>query len=541
MNLNNNSMEFQPRTDSLADVGPAPSSTYVASNRDSKVSSISSSTMPDVAPDTPATSVWKDSPSISFSSTSDQETEAEDGESTVLEQTYAHEIMFNKDGQIMGGSLPALIERLTTHDSTPDALFVATFYLTFRIFTTPVSFAQCLVDRFNYVGSGKRIKAPVQLRVYNVFKGWLESHWRMDCDKPALDIIMPFATTELQASLPAAGKRLLELANKVSETTSPLVPRLVSSIGKTHTSVAQYIAPDTPLPLAVVSSKQMNLLKAWKAGGGCPGIMDFDPLEFARQLTLKQSRIFCSILPEELLGTEWTKKTGSIAVNVRAMSALSTDVANLVTSTILESFDQKLRAKMIKQWVKIASKCLDLQNFDAVMAIVCSLTSTTVTRLKRTWECVSSRTIATLEKLKPLIECTRNYTTLRQTLACCMPSCLPFVGMYLTDLTFVDAGNQSTRILPSSGQTSPTTGINFDKHMKTAKIISELQRFQIPYRLQEVPELQTWLQDQLVRVRSSDEAEGSLNQHYRRSCILEPKEPMQAKASPILPMPTKVL
>ena len=64
--------------------------------------------------------------------------------------------------------------------------------------------------------------------------------------------------------------------------------------------------------------------------------------------------------------------------------------------------------------------------------------------------------------------------------------------------------------------------VNFDKHMKTAKIISELQRFQIPYRLQEVPELQAWMQDQLVKVRSSDEA--SVQNHYRRSLLLEPRD-----------------
>ena len=41
----------------------------------------------------------------------------------------------------MGGSLRALIEKLTAHQSTPDAMFVSTFYLTFRLFATPLEFA----------------------------------------------------------------------------------------------------------------------------------------------------------------------------------------------------------------------------------------------------------------------------------------------------------------------------------------------------------------------------------------------------------------
>ena len=466
------------------------------------------------------------------SSESGTEGGIEEGEAEVLEKTFAHEIMLNKDGQIIGGTLPALIERLTTHDSTPDALFVSTFYLTFRLFATPIAFTQALVDRFEYVDDSKHIAGPVKLRVYNVFKGWLESHWRKDCDGPALGLIVLFAANQLAASLPAAGKRLVELATKVSETRSPLVPRLISSIGKTNTSVAPFISPETPLPAPIISRSQLGLLKAWKGGNANPLFSDFDPMELARQLTIKVSRIFCSILPEELLGTEWTKKSGSIAFNVRAMSTLSTDLANLVADSVLQFEEHNKRAKIIKQWVKIGSKCLELNNYDSLMAIVCSLNSTTVLRLRRTWECISSKTKSALEHLKAVVDCSRNYTALRQRLASLMPPCLPFVGTYLTDLTFVDAGNQPTRTLPGSGPHSTVSVINFDKHVKTARIISELQRFQVPYHLQEVPELQAWMQDQFIRVRSSGGSGSSpVNKLYRRSCVLEPKEEVASKVA----------
>jgi hypothetical protein len=86
-------------------------------------------------------------------------------------------------------------------------------------------------------------------------------------------------------------------------------------------------------------------------------------------------------------------------------------------------------------------------------------------------------------------------------------------------LTFIDHGNQSLRSLPTDD--GKMAGINFDKHMKTARIIGELQRFQIPYRLTEVPELQTWMQNELVRVRSNGES--AAQKFYRRSLILEPR------------------
>ncbi|KAL8737498.1 MAG: hypothetical protein Q9181_001628 [Wetmoreana brouardii] len=460
------------------------------------------------------------------SSMSDSFIVCQDGdevETKLLEKTYAHELVYNKDGQISGGTLPALIERLTTYDSTPDASFVSTFYLTFRLFATPVQLAQALIDRFHYVGDSPRVAGPVRLRVYNVLKGWLETHWRNECDSPALELIVPFATRQLLIVLPTAGKRLAALAEKVNYTNGPLVPRLVSSMGRTNTSIATYVAPDTPMPAAIITKHQLNLLKQWKHNGATMSILDFDPLELARQFTLKESQIFCSILPEELLATEWTKKTSSMAVNVRAMSRLSTDLANFVADSILQLEDPKKRATIIKQWVKIAKKCLQLENYDSLMAIICSLNSSTILRLKRTWDQISSKTKAKLDSLKEIVDVSRNYAVLRQRLQNAVPPCLPFVGTYLTDLTFVDVGNQTMRQLSLENDNDNTVPvINFGKHMKTAKIISELQRFQIPYRFTEVPELQTWIQDQLVRVRSSEQT--NVQNYYRRSCLLEPRE-----------------
>ena len=457
--------------------------------------------------------------------------ESEEDEAKIHEKTFAHELVHNKEGQIAGGTLPALIERLTTYDSTPDATFVSTFYLTFRLFATPTAFAQALIDRFQYVSDSPRIAGPVRLRVYNILKGWLESHWRNDCDNPALELIVPFATRQLQIVLPTAGKRLATLASKVNVADGPLVPRLISSMGKTNTSIAMYISPDTPLPAPIITKGQTAALKNWKHGGGDISILDFDPLELARQFTIKKSQIFCSILPEELLATEWMKKSGSMAVNVRAMSRLSTDLTNLVADCILQQDDTKKRATVIKQWIKIANKLLELANYDSLMAIICALDSSTILRLKRTWDLVSSKTKATLDHLKGVVDISRNYTVLRQRLQNQVPPCLPFVGTYLTDLTFVDVGNNTTRQLQGDGSTDSKSVINFDKHMKTAKIISELQRFQIPYRFTEIPELQTWMQDQLVRVRTSYEC--NMTNHYRRSLMLEPREQSQCKPSPV--------
>ncbi|KAJ5176358.1 uncharacterized protein N7482_002235 [Penicillium canariense] len=522
--------ESHPKSDISESFGRGVTSTgssftYHSHTRDSEMSGLSQTSTRATSPDIGGSfhgsfqgPSLKESVSHSTLAEENEETEAH-----LLEKTYAHELVY-KEGHVMGGSLRALIEKLTAHQSTPDALFVSTFYLTFRLFATPLEFAEALAERFEYIGETPHAAGPVRLRVYNVFKGWLESHWRHDRDDSALEFIMTFAKTRLMTDLPTAGKRLLDLADKVSAVHGPVVPRLVSSMGKTNTAIAQYVHPDTPLPAPILGKKEANLLKQWKTGEASITILDFDPMELARQLTIKESRIFCSILPEELLDTEWTRKSGSLAVNVRAMSTLSTDLAHLVADSILYLEEPKKRAATIKHWVKIASKCLELNNYDSLMAIICSLNLSMISRLKRTWDIVSQKTKTTLEQLRSIVDVSRNYAVLRQRLQNHVPPCLPFVGTYLTDLTFVDHGNQSLRSLPTDD--GEMAVINFDKHMKTARIISELQRFQIPYRLTEVPELQTWMQNELVRVRSNGEL--TAQTFYRRSLVLEPREPSRS-------------
>ncbi|KAH6695201.1 RasGEF domain-containing protein [Plectosphaerella plurivora] len=517
------------RSDIMPTSSAGSSATYIS--RDSESSIVSQTSTRATTPD--HTMAATSAPSISDVSTTGSLTlaeESDDVEDKLLEKTYAHELMFNKEGQVTGGSLPALVERLTTHESTPDATFVSTFYLTFRLFCTPARLTEVLIHRFDYVAEAPHMAGPVRLRVYNAFKNWLESHWRDETDRDALDLIVPFAQDKLSAVIPSAGRRLLELARRVSNEGS-LVPRHVSSMGKTNTAIAQYIPADTPHPAVIFTKSQQHLMNNWKNGGSTPSITDFDPIEIARQLTLRQMNTFCGILPAELLGSEWTKRGGKNAPNVKAMTAFSTDLSNLVAETILQCGEIKKRAAAIKHWIKIAHQCFELHNYDSLMAIVCTLNSSTIERLRKTWDLISSKRRDMFRQLQAMVDTSQNHKALRSRLNDHVPPCLPFLGMYLTDLTFVDVGNPATKQLPNLGHEGDGSDeglvvVNFDKHTRTAKIIGELQRFQIPYRLTEVPEMQEWMAAQIGRVREDDK--GNIPQtNYRKSLLLEPREPVQ--------------
>jgi hypothetical protein len=501
------------RSETLTATSAGSSRTYLS--RDSEDSLASQTSTRATTPDAQAP---RTQPSLSSLSSGQAPTEEEDIECKILEKTYAHELVFNKEGHLTGGSLPALVERLTAHGSTPDALFVSTFYLTFRLFCTPISLTEALIHRFDYVGEAPHIATPVRLRTYNVFKGWLESHWRHETDNEALPLIRGFAENKLAAVLPGPGQRLLELADKVSVADVTLVPRLVSSMAKTAASVT-YAPADAPIPSPSITRSQINALSNWKNGGNAPSILDFDPLEVARQLTLMQMSIFCSITPDELLGAKWTKdKTGTETPNVKAMSTFSTKLTNMVVETILEHEEAKKRAVAIKSWIKIANQCSLLHNYDALTAIVCALTAASIQRLKITWDQVSVKRKEMLKSLEAIVHVSSNYKALRAHLHDRVPPCLPFVGMFLTDLTFVDIGNPATKTTDTG-----LTVINFDKHMRTAKCIAELLRFQIPYRLTEVQDLQDLLSAQMDMAHEKEKAVANAQAaQFRKSKMLEP-------------------
>jgi hypothetical protein len=83
-------------------------------------------------------------------------------------------------------------------------------------------------------------------------------------------------------------------------------------------------------------------------------LLDLDPLETARQLTLMEMNVFLKIQPIELMKQEWSKKnTASLAVNVRLMTAMSTKVTGWVICTILQEADVKRRANILKYFIKV--------------------------------------------------------------------------------------------------------------------------------------------------------------------------------------------
>ncbi|OBZ89132.1 Cell division control protein 25 [Choanephora cucurbitarum] len=498
---------------------------------------------------------------ISPAESTPQIVEVEESEYVFLRQTNfdEDEMIFNADGEITGATTEALVRKLTSHEKSPDLLFTRAFLYNFRLFTHPVTLTELLVDRFNLsppvdpkqLNEGElaawtnQVLIPVRLRVYNVIKTWLESFFSYEQDACIEEPLMCFVSSTMLNAMPGPAKRMMECINKVfaskglncaghkqSLTDNRMVAQKSSSSvvytpnGSSPNSgsiLTNFLfddnysdIPNEKMPATVLGKSIRNSLRKALNQDNISTIhvYDIDPVEMARQITLMESQLFIRIRPNEMIGQEFKKKVGiSQAVHVKAMIQKSTQITSWISDTILAEADAKKRAQVLKYWIKVGDACLHLNNYNTLMAIRSALDSTSIVRLKKTWEYVSMKYRLMWEPIYKATDSQRNFAEYRHRLKTTVAPCLPFLGVYLTDMTFIDDGNSDRRLSPSGRSL-----VNFDKYMKITRVLSEIDQFQIPYRLLEVEEIQKYITKVLENVEQDDQV------FYDRSLTREPKE-----------------
>ena len=483
-------------------------------------------------------------------------------EATFMGPDYdATDVVYNSEGQVTGATLCALIEKMTPHDTTIDATFSTAFFLCFRMFTSPMELLEGMIARYNLQPpAGVQLNpselsrwndskvTPVRLRVLNFLKSWLENHWHDATDRPILERLIAFTKQTVCGPLAKAAQRLGELGSKRlsdgAQKTVVLVGNQRGPGSLQRVVSSERLKSGVPMGLAMTDASQMYAPSAFSKGGPMPptsivsktllsnlrvenfekiNIVDFDPLELARQLTIIDSKLYCAIQPEELLGSKFSKKShsGSASedVHVKSMSAMSTRITGWISECILGEVDARKRTQLLKFFIKVGDRCESLNNFHTLMAIQCALNSSTIARLKKTWDGLPQKYRVMMDQQRRAIEHTRNYAGYRARLRGTFPPAVPFLGLFLTDLTFCHEGNAATRPCPSAPEKKL---LNFDKYVKISRIVSEMQRFQVPFNLVEVPEMQSFLKAALDDVRAGNGGLGA-DDLYRRSLLLEPR------------------
>ncbi|XP_069744073.1 ras-specific guanine nucleotide-releasing factor RalGPS1-like isoform X2 [Narcine bancroftii] len=217
-------------------------------------------------------------------------------------------------------------------------------------------------------------------------------------------------------------------------------------------------------------------------------VLKVTPEEFASQITLMDVPVFKAIQPEELSSCGWNKKDKHIlAPNIVAFTRRFNQVSFWVVREILTALTLKIRAEILSHFIKLAKKLLELNNLHSLMAVVSGLQSAPIFRLSKTWALVSRKDKTTFEKLDYLVTKEDNYKRMREFISSLrMVPCIPYLGIYLLDLIYIDSAYPASDSIMENEQRS-------NQMNNILRIISDLQvSFNCDY-LVTLPHVQNYL------------------------------------------------
>ncbi|XP_075792980.1 ras-specific guanine nucleotide-releasing factor RalGPS2 isoform X4 [Pelodiscus sinensis] len=216
-------------------------------------------------------------------------------------------------------------------------------------------------------------------------------------------------------------------------------------------------------------------------------VLKVTPEEYAGQITLMDVPVFKAIQPEELSSCGWNKKEKySSAPNAVAFTRRFNHVSFWVVREILHAQTLKIRAEVLSHYIKTAKKLYELNNLHALMAVVSGLQSAPIFRLTKTWALLSRKDKTTFEKLEYVMSKEDNYKRLRDYInSLKMTPCIPYLGIYLSDLTYIDSAYPSTGSILESEQRSNLMN-------NILRIISDFQQ-SCEYDIPLLPHVQKYL------------------------------------------------
>jgi len=289
--------------------------------------------------------------------------------------------------------------------------------------------------------------AKVRIKVVSVLKYWMEEHWQDDfADNQELQNKMRSFIRDMESQYETTS-----LGNRLTK----VLERQISKqreISNTETNFGSLSGSPQAVPFALLRH----------------------PAELiAKQISLMNFHIFKKIKPRECLDQSWNKKDlKHRAPNILGLIEQWNGIDYFAKMVVLNEREYEQRAKILQHIIHVAHDLKDMCNFCGSYAIYCALKSSSIFRLKRTFELLPKSTMKQLEALDVLFLMSNNFMNLRNHMEECLskPS-IPHLGIFLQDFTFIDEGNRNW-------VDAEKKLINWNKYQLMAKRIELLKMFQ---------------------------------------------------------------
>lgn len=295
--------------------------------------------------------------------------------------------------------------------------------LTYKTFISSKELLDKLIIRFYQNQLEWSITIKIRNRIIKIIKYWLD-HYPFDFDKDLKDKLEEF-------------KILLKKSK--SEEFIPILEKPM---------IQKEILIEYPKSIINISKSEE--------------LLDWNEKEIARQLTLMEMDLFKKITPNECLN--WDIKNREKCPNINNIMLWFNQFSFYCSFKILTPKHSQARSLILSKIIKIAQECILLNNFNSAFELISSTTITPIHRLKKTWSKLSKQDLKLYQDLLNYISSSNNFKFLRERIFRSKSPLLPYIGLLLKDLTYIDDINQNL----INGK------INFYKRKQLANIIKDL-------------------------------------------------------------------
>ena len=236
-------------------------------------------------------------------------------------------------------------------------------------------------------------------------------------------------------------------------------------------------------------------------------LMSLDVSVLAKQIVMSSARYYYAITPKELLDCAWSKPSiRHRSPNVVALTTNFNMIADWVQHSVLwaETIDARLDA--FRYFSQLAKELWSLHDYLDGIAIATAMNSNPIFRLKRHIELLPAEVMAPVNEILEACKSDDNFAKMRAIHDEGQKAgpCIPYIGVYLTQLTFFYDGNKDYI----------DDLVNYNKCVGVFNLINKIQSFQIKQFNYVVIEQ---IQEKLGEIRIHDEAE-----LYAKSLCIEP-------------------